>query len=145
MSVAELLKKKREQLEQANKEEGATFLTLFTQREGVMVLPSGIAYEIEKLGQGEKATLGDTISCHYTGTNVKGEVFDSSLERGQPSTFALSKLIKAYQEVVPLLPMGTTFRLVTPPAYAYKDEHISKFIGPYSTLIFDIELIAIVK
>ena len=143
MSVAELLKRKREQLEQTNKEEGAIFLAQFSQRANVVVLPSGISYEILTLGEGERATVEDAIVCHYTGTNVKGEVFDSSIQRGTPSTFKLKKLIKAYQEVVPLLPMGTKFSMVTPPEYAYKEEHISKEIGPYSTLQFEVELIAI--
>lgn len=145
MSVAALLKKRKEQLEQANKEEGAQFLAAFTQGEEVVVLPSGIAYEILTLGTGEKPTLTDKIVCHYHGTNTKGEVFDSSMDRGQPSTFTLQKLIKAYQEVVPLLPIGTKFKMVTPPEYAYKEEHISKQIGPYSTLMFEVELLAIVS
>ncbi|WP_413512986.1 FKBP-type peptidyl-prolyl cis-trans isomerase [Myroides odoratus] len=145
MSVAELLKKRREQLELANKEEGVAFLAAFVQREGVILLPSGIAYEIITLGKGEKATLLDQIVCHYSGTNSKGETFDSSIQRGVPAVFTLSKLIKAYQEVVPLCPMGTKFRMVTPPEYAYKEEHISKEIGPYSTLMFDVELIALAK
>ncbi|MDM1044788.1 FKBP-type peptidyl-prolyl cis-trans isomerase [Myroides sp. 1354] len=143
MSVAELLKKKRELLEQTNKEEGAIFLAQFSQRANVVVLPSGISYEILTLGEGERATVEDAIVCHYTGTNVKGEVFDSSIQRGTPSTFKIKKLIKAYQEVVPLLPMGTKFIMVTPPEYAYKEEHISKEIGPYSTLQFEVELMAI--
>jgi|GEM_PF-2736461 len=143
MGVAELLKKRKEQLEQANREEGARYLAAFALGENVVVLPSGIAYEILSLGNGDKPTLDTTIVCHYSGTNVKGEVFDSSIDRGKPSTFAIKKLIKAYQEVVPLMPIGTKFRMVTPPEYAYKEEHISKQIGPYSTLIFEVELIAI--
>lgn len=145
MSVAELLKKKRELLENTNKEEGAAFLAQFIQRDGVVVLPCGIAYEIIVQGQGETATIDDTVLCHYTGTNVKGEVFDSSVQRGTPSTFKLKKLIKAYQEVVPLMPMGTKFTMVTPPEFAYREEHISKEIGPYSTLMFEVELFEIVK
>ncbi|WP_158963160.1 FKBP-type peptidyl-prolyl cis-trans isomerase [Myroides fluvii] len=145
MGVAELLKKKREQLEQTNKEEGTVFLAAFSQRAGVVVLPSGIAYEIIALGAGLKATLGQSIVCHYTGTNVRGEVFDSSVQRGTPSTFKLNKLIKAYQEIVPLLPMGTHFIMVVPPEYAYKEEHISKAIGPYSTLKFEVELLEIAQ
>lgn len=143
MSVAELLKKKREQLEQLNKEEGAKYLTDFSARAKVIVLPSGIAYEIITIGNGKKATLNDKIECHYHGTNCKGEVFDSSKEKGKTAIFNLNKLIKAYQEVVPLLPMGTIFKMVTPPELAYREEHINKEIGPYSTLIFEVELIGI--
>lgn len=141
MSVAELLKKRKEQLEQKNKEEGAKYLEEYVKNEGVIVLPSGIAYEILSLGEGEKVELSDRIECHYQGTNIKGEVFDSSINRGKSATFNISKLIVAYQQVVPLLPIGTKFRMVTPPEYAYREEHISKEIGPYSTLIFEVELL----
>ncbi len=141
MSVAELLKKKREQLEQFNKEEGAKYLANFAARENAIVLPSGIVYEIIALGNGKKATLDDIFECNYSGTNCKGEVFDAT--KGKTAIFSLKKLIKAYQEVVPLLPMGTIFKMVTPPEFAYRDEHISKEIGPYSTLIFEVELINI--
>lgn len=141
MSVAELLKKRKEQLEQKNKEEGTKYLEEYVKNEGVIVLPSGIAYEILSLGEGEKVEPSDRIECHYQGTNIKGEVFDSSINRGKSATFNLSKLIVAYQQVVPLLPIGTKFRMVTPPEYAYREEHISKEIGPYSTLIFEVELL----
>lgn len=143
MSVADLLRKKRELLEQKNKEEGNLFLAEFSSKDNVIVLPSGIAYEILVEGKGVKPTLEDKIECHYHGTNIYGEVFDSSIERGTPATFNLSKLILAYQQVVPLLPIGTKFKMVTPPEYAYREEHISKTIGPYSTLIFEVELLDI--
>lgn len=140
MSVADLLRKKREQLELKNKEEGQAFLSEYVKKEGVVVLPSGIAYEVLVEGNGNKAVLTDKIECHYHGMNIHNEVFDSSIERGVPAVFSLNKLILAYQEVIPLLPMGTRFRMVSPPEYAYRDEHISKVIGPYSTLIFEVEL-----
>lgn len=143
MSVADLLRKKRELLGLTNKEEGNEFLKNFSAKENVVILPSGIAYEILVEGTGEKACLSDKVECHYHGTNIKGEVFDSSVERGVPAVFTLRKLILAYQEVVPLLSIGTKFRMVTPPDYAYRDEYLSKEIGPYSTLVFEVELIAI--
>lgn len=144
MSVAELLRKKREQLEQKNKEEGQAFLSEYVKRDNVVVLPSGIAYEVLVLGHGDKASLSDKVECHYHGINIHGEVFDSSVDRGTPVIFNLAKLISAYQQVVPLLPIGTKFKMVTPPEYAYREEHISKTIGPYSTLIFEVELLSIV-
>ncbi|WP_121966292.1 FKBP-type peptidyl-prolyl cis-trans isomerase [Myroides sp. N17-2] len=143
MSVADLLRKKRELLELKNKEEGKEYLKNFSAKEDVITLVSGIAYEILSVGTGVNASLSDKVECHYHGTNIRGEVFDSSIERGLPAVFNLSKLILAYQEVVPLLPMGTKFRMVTPPEYAYRDENKSKEIGPYSTLIFEVELISI--
>ncbi|EKB03627.1 hypothetical protein HMPREF9711_02378 [Myroides odoratimimus CCUG 3837] len=141
MSVAELLKKRKEQLEQKNKEEGTKYLEEYVKKDGVILLPSGVAYEIIALGEGDKVELSDRIECHYHGTNINGEVFDSSIARGKTASFNLSKLILAYQQVVPLLPIGTKFRMVTPPEYAYREEHISKEIGPYSTLVFEVELV----
>ncbi|MGL5275698.1 FKBP-type peptidyl-prolyl cis-trans isomerase FklB [Myroides marinus] len=143
MSVADLLRKKREQLEQKNKEEGQNFLSDYAKKENVVLLPSGIAYEILVNGEGVKIALSDKIECHYHGTNIHGEVFDSSVDRGTPAIFNLSKLILAYQQVLPLLSIGTKFKMVTPPEYAYRDEHISKTIGPYSTLIFEVELLSV--
>ncbi|MEK6494224.1 FKBP-type peptidyl-prolyl cis-trans isomerase [Myroides odoratimimus] len=141
MSVAELLRKRKEQLEKKNREEGTKYLQEYVNKDGVILLPSGVAYEIIVLGKGDKVDLSDRIECHYHGTNINGEVFDSSINRGKPASFDLNKLILAYQQVVPLLPIGTKFRMVTPPECAYRDQHISKEIGPYSTLIFEVELL----
>ncbi|MDM1397407.1 FKBP-type peptidyl-prolyl cis-trans isomerase [Myroides odoratimimus] len=141
MSVAELLRKRKEQLEKKNREEGTKYLQEYVNKDGVILLPSGVAYEIIVLGKGDKVDLSDRIVCHYHGTNINGEVFDSSINRGKPASFDLNKLILAYQQVVPLLPIGTKFRMVTPPECAYRDQHISKEIGPYSTLIFEVELL----
>ncbi|MDM1528074.1 FKBP-type peptidyl-prolyl cis-trans isomerase [Myroides odoratimimus] len=141
MSVAELLRKRKEQLEKKNREEGTKYLQEYVNKDGVILLPSGVAYEIIVLGKGDKVDLSDRIECHYHGTNINGEVFDSSINRGKPASFDLNKLILAYQQVVPLLPIGTKFRMVTPPECAYRDQHVSKEIGPYSTLIFEVELL----
>ncbi|MCC9042833.1 FKBP-type peptidyl-prolyl cis-trans isomerase [Myroides sp. M-43] len=143
MSVADLLRKKRELLEQTNRDEGRRYLEEFCKRENVVVLPSGVAYKIVKEGIGRKACLTDSIEFHYHGTNIKGEIFDSSIDRGKPVVLNLNKLIRAYQEVVPYIAMGTSFIMVTPPEYAYRDEYVSKLVGPYSTLVFEIELLEI--
>lgn len=145
MSVAELLKKKREALAAKNREQGAQFLAEFKQQADVQVLASGVAYQVLVEGAGDYPTASDTLVCHYHGTTVNGEVFDSSLERGQPASFRLAKLIQAYQQVMPLIKVGSKIKLVTPPELAYGAEALNKLIGPYSTLIFEIELLGIEK
>ncbi len=144
MGVAEILQKRREALAQKNRDEGAAYLAAFVQESDVVVLDSGVAYQVLVLGDGECATLADSIRCHYHGYNVAGEVFDSSKERGVVAEFRLNKLIQAYQQVIPLLPMGTSVKLVSPPEFAYGSEAQSKEIGPESTLIFEIDLLSIV-
>lgn len=145
MGVAEILKKRKEELANKNLIEGKEYISKFCESSDVVVLPEGIAYEILTFGNGELISLDDKFECHYHGTNIKGEVFDSSVNRGKTAVFTLSKLIKAYQLVVPKLPIGTKFKMVTPSEFAYKGEHISKEIGPNSTLIFEVELLQIIK
>lgn len=145
MGVAEILKKRKEELANKNLIEGKAFIDEFSKSPNVVVLPEGIAYEVLNLGNGEFVSLDSKFECHYHGTNIKGEIFDSSVERGKSAVFTLNKLIKAYQIVVPLLPIGTKFKMVTPSEFAYKEDHISKEIGPNSTLIFEIELLQIIK
>lgn len=141
MGVAELLKKRKEELANRNLLEGEKFLKEFSKLENVVVLPEGIVYQVLSLGTGEFIKLEDKFECHYEGVNVNGDVFDSSILKGKPAVFKLNKLIKAYQIVVPKLPIGTKFKMVTPAEYAYREEHISKEIGPNSTLIFEVELL----
>lgn len=145
MGVAELLKKRKEELANKNLLEGKAFLNEFSKLDNVVFLPEGIVYQVLSLGTGEFIGLEDRFECNYIGTNIQGDVFDSSIQRGKPALFNLNKLIKAYQIVVPKLPIGTKFKMVTPADFAYKEEHISKEIGPNSTLIFEVELIRIVR
>lgn len=145
MGVAEILKKRKEELANKNLLEGKDYFSKFRESSDVVITSEGIAYEILARGNGEFISLDDKFECHYHGTNIKGEVFDSSIEKGKSAIFTLSKLIKAYQIVVPKLPIGTKFKMITPPEFAYKEEHISKEIGPNSTLIFEVELLRIIK
>lgn len=145
MSVAEILAKKKAAQALKNLEEGQDFLAENAQKEGVNVLPSGLQYLVLIEGTGSKPTLADKVVCHYHGQNLKGEVFDSSVNRGQPATFAVNKLIQGYQEALPLMPVGSKWVLYIPSELAYKDEHKSKEISANSTLIFELELLEIVS
>lgn len=143
MSIAELLAKKKAAQAQKNLEEGAVFLAENAKREGVVVRPSGLQYEVLVEGAGEKPELFHRVRCHYHGTNLNGDVFDSSVERGQPAEFSINRLIQGYQEALPLMPVGSKWRLFVPSELAYKDENKSKYITANSTLIFEVELLAI--
>ena len=145
MSVAELLQKRKAELAEKNLVEGKAFLAENAQQPNVVVLPSGLQYKIIKQGAGATPSVTDTVLCHYEGKNLKGEVFDSSIQRGTPATFKVNKLIQGYQQALPLMPVGSTWVLYVPSELAYKDEHKSKEIGANSTLIFEVELLDIIK
>jgi FKBP-type peptidyl-prolyl cis-trans isomerase FklB len=145
MSVAELLQKRKAELAAKNLSDGIAFLADNAKQPDVVTLPSGLQYKIIKQGTGETPVLTDTVLCHYEGKNLKGEVFDSSIQRGTPATFKIAKLIQGYQQALPLMPLGSTWILYVPSELAYKDEHKSKEIGANSTLIFEVQLLDIVK
>lgn len=131
-----------EQKETDNLKAGETFLTENGKRENVVTLPSGLQYEIIKQGDGPKPLATNTVTCHYHGTTIKGEVFDSSVKRGQPASFPLNGVIKGWTEALQLMPVGSKWKLFIPPQLAYGNRNISREIGPNSTLIFEVELIS---
>jgi FKBP-type peptidyl-prolyl cis-trans isomerase FklB len=114
-------------------------------KEGVVTLPSGIQYKVLTEGSGEKPTLESTVVAHYHGTLVDGTVFDSSYDRGAPATFALNRVVKGWQEVLPLMRVGAKWQVAIPPELAYGESGAPPKIGGNETLLFDIELIEIKK
>lgn len=143
MGVAELLLKRKEELANKNKVEGANFREEFSKKEGVIQTESGLLYEIITMGDGPLPKMTDKVLCHYHGTNIEGEVFDSSVQRKVPASFPLENVIKGWAEGVMLMPVGSKFRLVISPELGYKNREISKELGPQSTMIFEIDLLAI--
>ena len=121
-------------------EAGEAFLAENGKRESVVTLPSGLQYEIITQGDGPKPSAHNTVTCHYHGTTIKGEVFDSSVRRGQPASFPLNGVIKGWTEALQLMPTGSKWKLFIPPQLAYGNRSISREIGPNSTLIFEVEL-----
>ena len=121
---------------------GEEFLAENAKKEGVVSLPSGLQYEIITMGTGEKPTAKNTVTCHYHGTVISGEVFDSSVQRGQPASFPLNAVISGWTEALQLMPTESKWRLFLPPHLAYGNRQVSKVIGPNSTLIFEVELIS---
>ena len=129
---------------QQNKEAGEEFLQINCHKTGVVTLPSGLQYEVIKMGEGEKPALTDTVECHYHGTLINGQVFDSSMDRGQTAKFPLQGVIKGWTEILQLMPVGSKWKVTIPSDLAYGDRGAGEMIQPGSTLIFIIELIAIV-
>ena len=142
MSASDKLKAMFENKANENLKAGEAFLADNAKREGVVSLPSGLQYEIITRGAGEKPTAYNTVTCHYHGTTIKGEVFDSSVRRGQPASFPLNAVIKGWTEALQLMPTGSKWKLYIPPQLAYGNRNISREIGPNSTLIFEVELIS---
>lgn len=123
--------------------EGLEFLENNKERENIIVLESGLQYEILVEGDGEKPTLSDRVKCHYHGTLINGEVFDSSVERGEPAVFGVTQVIPGWTEALQLMPVGSKWKLYLPSNLAYGDRAAGPKIAPNSTLIFEIELLGI--
>ena len=121
---------------------GLAFLEQNATREEVTSLPSGLQYEILTAAQGAKPAATDTVTTHYHGTLVDGTVFDSSYERGQPASFPVNGVISGWTEALQLMAVGAKWRLFLPPVLAYGKRGQGS-ISPNSTLIFDVELMAI--
>lgn len=123
---------------------GEKFLNENKTKEGVVVLPSGLQYKILTEGKGEKPKAGDTVKCHYEGRLIDGTVFDSSIRRGEPAEFPVSGVIQGWVEALQLMPVGSKWQLYIPSELAYGSHGAGQAIGPDETLIFDVELLAIV-
>ncbi len=123
--------------------EGENFLAENAKRNEVKTLESGLQYEIITVAEGPKPTLNDQVTTHYHGTLLDGTVFDSSVDRGQPATFPVSGVIKGWTEALQLMSVGAKWRLYVPYNLAYGEKGVSAQIGPYTTLIFDVELLKI--
>lgn len=128
-----------------NQKAGEEFLSSNKGKSGVVTLPSGLQYEIIKAGSGPKPTAEDQVKCHYTGTTIDGKVFDSSVQRGEPAVFPVNRVIPGWTEALQLMPVGSKWKLFIPAALAYGEKGAGQDIKPNSTLIFEVELLEIVK
>ena len=126
------------------KEQGEKFLAENKLKEGVIVTESGLQYEVLKMGKGKKPAATDRVKVHYHGTLIDGTVFDSSVDRGEPIVFGLNQVIAGWTEGVQLMPVGSKFRFYIPQNLGY-GERAAGSIPPYSTLIFEVELLGIEK
>ena len=128
-----------------NKKQGEDFLATNKERPEVKTTESGLQYEIIKQGKGKTPTATDMVKVHYHGTLIDGTVFDSSIERNEPATFGVSQVIKGWTEALQLMPVGSKWKLYIPYDLAYGDREVSETIKPFSTLIFEVELLDIVE
>lgn len=137
--------KAMQQLSQENLEAGSAFLAENKGKPGVQTTASGLQYKVVKAGTGAKPSASDTVSVHYRGTLINGEEFDSSFSRGQPATFPVGGVIKGWTEALQMMKVGAKWQLFIPANLAYGPRGPSPKIGPNSTLIFDVELLEVVK
>jgi len=145
-SIQEYMQKAKSAKADGNKEAGKKFLAENAKKKGVVSLPNGIQYEVIKNSTDTvKPKLTDKVKCHYHGTLIDGTIFDSSVDRGEPVTFPLNGVIKGWQEALQLMTVGSKWRIFIPSDLAYGDNSAGEKIGPGSTLIFEVELIAIEK
>jgi len=147
-AFAVISKKLQEQEQEAAKElsaEGEAFLLENAKRDEVTVTESGLQYEVLATGGGEKPTAASTVRTHYHGSFINGDVFDSSVDRGQPAEFPVGGVIAGWTEALQMMTEGSKWRLYVPFDLAYGERGSQGAIPPYSTLIFDVELLAIVS
>lgn len=132
-----------EQAQSQNKEAGQTFLEANGKKEGVKTTDSGLQYEVIKEGDGPKPAATDEVTVHYHGTLIDGKVFDSSVDRGEPATFPLNRVIRGWTEGLQLMAKGSKYRFFIPHDLAYGERGAGEDILPYSTLVFEVELLDI--
>ena len=143
--VQEKAQKEMTKLAETNKAEGEKFLAENKTKEGVVTRPSGLQYKVIQAGTGATPTATDTVVTHYTGTLINGQVFDSSLQRGEPATFPVNGVIAGWTEALQHMKVGAKWQLFIPAELAYGERGAGQMIAPNSTLIFDIELLEIKK
>ncbi|MBT3137093.1 FKBP-type peptidyl-prolyl cis-trans isomerase [Alteromonas sp. ALT199] len=131
----------KEEASKAVIEEGTKYLEENAKRDEVTVTESGLQYEVVTEGDGETPNASSTVRVHYHGTLIDGTTFDSSYERGQPAEFPVGGVIKGWTEALQLMKAGSKYRLYVPHDLAYGEQGAGAAIAPYSTLIFDVELL----
>ena len=139
----EYFQKKEKEQAQTAIAEGKVYLEQNAKRDGVTQTKSGLQYEVLTEGTGKSPKATDTVRCHYEGRLLDGTVFDSSYKRGEPADFGLNQVIPGWTEGVQLMKEGAKFRFHIPYLLAYGERGAGAQIPPYSTLVFDVELIKV--
>ncbi|MCL1077331.1 FKBP-type peptidyl-prolyl cis-trans isomerase [Parashewanella spongiae] len=142
--INQRMQKAQEEQAEAAQAEGVNFLAENAKRDEVTVTESGLQYEVLTQGEdGDKPTVDSTVRTHYHGTFINGEVFDSSVARDQPAEFPVSGVIAGWTEALQLMTPGTKLKLFVPSQLAYGEQGAGGSIPPHCTLIFEVELLAI--
>lgn len=124
-----------------NRQQGQAYLAENAARDGVITLDSGLQYEILDDGHGSRPEANDTVVVHYSASRVDGTLITSTRDGNEPTTFALPRVIDAWREAIPLMAVGSRWRLVVPPELAYGGRGMGRSIGPGEVLVFDLELV----
>ena len=132
-----------EKMNAENIAKGKSFLEENKKNPKVVTLPSGLQYEVIKEGNGKKPGPTDRVRCHYEGTLIDGTLFDSSIKRGEPAVFGVNQVIKGWTEALQLMTEGSKWKLYIPAELAYGAQGNGEIIAPYSTLVFEVELIEV--
>ncbi len=130
---------------QVGREKGEAFLIENAKKEGVKTLPSGLQYRVLKEGDGKHPSKNEQVVVHYKGTLIDGREFDSSYKRGEPAKFGVGQVIAGWTEALQLMKEGSKWMLYIPWQLAYGEKGSGKLIGPHETLIFEVELIAVLN
>lgn len=130
---------------EVNRKNGEAFLSENAKREGIKVTESGLQYEVLESGKGDSPKASDNVEVHYTGKLIDDTVFDSSVERGVPASFGVTQVIPGWVEALQLMHEGDKWRLYIPSDLAYGPNGAGGVIGPNMTLIFDVELLRVIK
>ena len=138
------LEKRQNYLSAVNEEEGQKFLAANAKKEGVKTTPSGLQYKVLVEGKGEVPAADSRVKVNYKGTLIDGTEFDSSYKRNTPATFGVSQVIKGWTEALKMMPVGSKWQIFVPQELAYGSRETGK-IKPFSTLVFEVELLEIVK
>ncbi|MFL1684650.1 FKBP-type peptidyl-prolyl cis-trans isomerase [Coprobacter secundus] len=142
--INEFFTRMQQEMTEKNREIGEKFLVENKKRAGVITLPSGLQYEVITEGKGAKPKATDRVKCHYEGQLINGQVFDSSVKRGEPAVFGVNQVIPGWVEALQLMPVGSKWKLYIPSDLAYGEKGAGEAIAPNSTLIFEVELLDIV-
>jgi FKBP-type peptidyl-prolyl cis-trans isomerase FklB len=145
MSIQNKLKDFMNNKIDAQKKAGEAFMQTNKEKPGVIVLPEGLQYEVLKEGTGKQPVISDAIKAHYKGALLDGKEFDSSFKRNQPFSAPLRSLIKGWQIAIPLMKEGSHWRLWIPSDLAYGDRGAGGDIPGGATLMFEVELLEILK
>ncbi len=127
----------------AAKAVGEDFLAENAKKDNIVVLPSGLQYEVIREGNGKKPSATSKVKCHYEGTLIDGTKFDSSYDRGEPATFGLNQVIAGWTEGLQLMSEGAKYRFFIPYDLGYGERGAGASIPPYAALVFDVELIEV--
>jgi FKBP-type peptidyl-prolyl cis-trans isomerase FkpA len=137
--------KQMQEMGEKNLKDGEAFLAANKTKPGIVTTASGLQYLVVKKGVGPKPKSTDKVKVHYTGTLLDGKEFDSSIKRGQPTEFPIAGIIPGWSEALQLMPVGSKYKLFIPAKLAYGERGAGGVIPPNATLVFDVELLEIVK